>query len=300
MKYADKFCLNCNNLLEKKGGKLYENRKYCSKFCKYDYEHKKGLHLCLECGIEFYRSGGYDIKFCSKQCGGLHKTKTNSEISKCVGCGSDVKVRRNRWYINNHFCSKKCFNNHISHTPLNSVEKIKKICSICNNTFEIYPSNEKQSKNRGHDILYCSISCRNKDKDRMTEKSIIMNKIQSDSKGLNKIECMVKDILDNLGLKEDIDYFPQYKMFNKFLVDFFIEKENIVIQCDGDYWHGHESMLKDGLPDKRQLSRMTFDKSQDAYMNKCGVTILRFWEHEILKEKEKIDGIIKRAISKTA
>ena len=59
-------------------------------------------------------------------------------------------------------------------------------------------------------------------------------------------------------------------------------------------------MLKNGIADSRQDKRMKLDKSQDAYMKKCGCTILRFWESEVKNNREDVYENIRRTISKVA
>jgi len=55
--------------------------------------------------------------------------------------------------------------------------------------------------------------------------------------------------------------------------------QKLVIQWDGDYWHN--------LPKRRQL-----DESQDKYMKKCGYKVLRFWEHEVKGNSNKVKEVI--------
>jgi DNA mismatch endonuclease (patch repair protein) len=93
--------------------------------------------------------------------------------------------------------------------------------------------------------------------------------------------------LDALGIK----YEKQVLICDKFVVDTFIPSRKLVIQWDGDYWHGFG-----GATDKRQERRMALDKSQDKYMRKAGYGILRFWEHEVHQLKEKVRENIRRAI----
>ncbi len=73
--------------------------------------------------------------------------------------------------------------------------------------------------------------------------------------------------------KRDIRYehhkFLKLPCQNRF-VDFFIEP-NIIIECDGDYWHDYPNgLLKDDFKD--------FIASNKNYIT------LRFWEHEINKD----------------
>jgi G:T-mismatch repair DNA endonuclease (very short patch repair protein) len=64
----------------------------------------------------------------------------------------------------------------------------------------------------------------------------------------------------------------------KFIVDFRIG--NLIIQTDGDYWHGHPRF--EPLT-KRQKAQKRRDKAQDKYLTQCGYTVVRIWESELSK-----------------
>lgn len=78
------------------------------------------------------------------------------------------------------------------------------------------------------------------------------------------IEVAMADELDFRGIKN----IPQYNLGDKFSLDFLLPEYNIVIECDGDYWHN--------IPEVK-----TRDKSKNAYIKACGYSLYRFWEHEI-------------------
>lgn len=295
--YPDKFCLNCGELLKKQGGSTYKDLKFCSQECHFSFKRGKHNKICGICGKEYNHRTN---KYCSKECRSKDHAVNNTTKVKCDYCRKDIVIQNNKLFLDHHFCNRNCFTKYQGINPLNTVNKIVKICKICSREFEVYPSHEKQSKDKGWNIKYCSIDCRNKDTEEMTEKAIEMNKLQSHKSGLNKIEKVIKQILDDIGLRENTDYYSQYKMFDKFLVDFFIVSSNLVIQCDGDYWHGHISKLKNGIPDKRQDRRMKYDRSQDAYLEKRGVIVIRFWEHSILNNKEDVYDNIRKTIFKIA
>jgi very-short-patch-repair endonuclease len=101
-----------------------------------------------------------------------------------------------------------------------------------------------------------------------------MGSDQNKNKTPNKLEALGYSILEKL----DIKFIPQYVINNKFTVDAFLPEKNIVIQFDGDYWHGNKNTYSN--PDHRQLKRMALDISQDAYMKKIGILVVRFWESE--------------------
>ena len=98
----------------------------------------------------------------------------------------------------------------------------------------------------------------------------------------NKLERKGYAILDSLN----IEYLPQHIIAGKFCVDAFVESFGIIIQFDGDYWHGHPEAFPN--PDQRQQKRMRLDVSQDAYMRKCGFTVLRFWGSDIRRYPEQV------------
>lgn len=78
------------------------------------------------------------------------------------------------------------------------------------------------------------------------------------------IEIKMADELSARG----IDYIEQYNVGDRYVVDFYIPKYNIIIECDGDYWHN--------LPEV-----VAKDKRKNVYIKACGYSLYRFWEHEI-------------------
>ena len=63
------------------------------------------------------------------------------------------------------------------------------------------------------------------------------------------------------------------------MVDFFLPRHNIIIECDGEYWHT--------LPEV--VSR---DKRKNAYINSRGYSLYRFWESEINESVEACVDIV--------
>lgn len=127
------------------------------------------------------------------------------------------------------------------------------------------------------------MKCRNADPC-LSERLIKMRTDQSKSNP-NKFEKLAYSILESLG----IDFIPQYIVNGKFTVDAFIPSKNIVLQFDGDYWHGNHAIYS--TFDSRQKKRMGLDKSQDAYLKKIGIGVFRFWQSdfsEIDKIKNKL------------
>jgi len=112
---------------------------------------------------------------------------------------------------------------------------------------------------------------------------------QEQLKGPNKLELAGYAILDSIGVL----YIRQKRLVEKFVVDAFLPESDIVVQFDGDYWHGNPAKYKkfadlSKAPDsafrplnKVQRMNMRKDAGQNAYLRKCGYTVLRFWESDV-------------------
>ena len=72
----------------------------------------------------------------------------------------------------------------------------------------------------------------------------------------------------------------------------------MIIQWDGDYWHGKDKSYED--LDYRVQKRVCLDKSQDAYFLECGFNELRFWESDVYKRKGYVYDTIERTIQQIA
>jgi len=84
--------------------------------------------------------------------------------------------------------------------------------------------------------------------------------------------------------RRKIEFEPNYQLMNKYNVDMYI-KPDIVIECDGDYWHN-----RPGCQEK--------DKKRDIDLKNNGYQVFRFWEKEINTDiKQYVDKLLKSIIS---
>ncbi len=84
----------------------------------------------------------------------------------------------------------------------------------------------------------------------------------------SSIELAIEDVLKALGIS-----YESQKAIGFYVVDFYLPEHNLVIECDGEYWHN--------LPEN--IAR---DKRKDTYLRKRGYNILRLKEHEIKEGPE--------------
>lgn len=239
---------------------------------------------CEYCGklYKTYYASRSVHHYCSKVCAG--KAHRTLEEYKCDHCGKSILKQHNVAIKHkHHFCSQDCLN------LWQKRNKVEFICKICGKPFYRSPSWTKQRMG-----YYCSIECRNRDPDWKLRACIQANKVQCQKRGLNKLELAGSEILNNLN----ISHITQYLVNDKFLVDVYVPEYNLIIQWDGDYWHGKNKSYED--LDYRVKRRVDLDKSQDAYFKKCGFNELRFWESDVYKRKEYVYDTIARTIREIA
>lgn len=256
---------------------------------------KKGINEeCPYCKKVFYKNKKSKTKYCSKECwiksiqGKEKPLRKNGVTKKCIVCEKPFyvsKIRKDTAIA----CSVECANIH----QRSIVKKIEKRCLNCDKKFDVYPSREKQSLSKGEQIKFCSLKCR--DESPITKKlRIRANNIGCKKANITKLELAGREILKEIGVKFE----EQVLIEDSFTVDVFIKDCNLIIEWDGDYWHGHTSKLKDGMPDKRQKEIMERDVKRDKILRGKGVNVLRIWEHDVYENKGGVSENIKRTISK--
>lgn len=113
------------------------------------------------------------------------------------------------------------------------------------------------------------------DKKKDVVKKMILARQKYQKKYGTKLEKKCIKLLNELGIK--YEYLPVIK--ENFIVDFRIGK--LIIQTDGDYWHGHSRF--NPLTD-RQKAQKKRDAAQDKYLSVCGYKIIRIWESDLDKD----------------
>lgn len=78
------------------------------------------------------------------------------------------------------------------------------------------------------------------------------------------IERKFKEWLES----KKINYIHSFNLGNRFQCDFYLPSMNLIVECDGTYWHNREDMKKR-------------DKAKDAYAKKCGFNLIRLSEEQI-------------------
>lgn len=219
---------------------------------------------CPTCQTTFWTSKKNPLKHCSMECRNksyLGKNMTGMQ-NTCPVCNKRFYVQRSRLDRKEGiFCSKQCKD--IS--PNKSIEQrikegglVELICSWCDKPFI-------RSRYFKDIQKYCSQECAKK------------------SKSETKIESKVRNSLENLKI-----YFEQEKAIKKlkkgsYFVDFFIPP-NIIIECDGSFWHNEQNFPK----------AVKKDILKREYLIGLGYKVYPLKEEEIMQNSNSIiEKIIK-------
>lgn len=83
-------------------------------------------------------------------------------------------------------------------------------------------------------------------------------------------DTVIEIAIENELKRRNISYVKQYPI-KVFIADFYLPDYNLIIECDGDYWHTLDHQIKK-------------DKRKNKYYRTLGYSVYRYWEHEIKED----------------
>ena len=120
-----------------------------------------------------------------------------------------------------------------------------------------------------------------------------MSRIRSKN---TKIDLAMREMLGELT--DDFTMYPKIEGNP----DFAIEKRKVAIFCDGDFWHGYNykngKKPKAGYWKDKIENNMRRDQRFSRMLRRRGWSVLRFWEHDILKRPEYCKRKISMSIAR--
>lgn len=239
--------------------------------------------VCAGCGKTHTGHLRPQQRYCSAACyrRSPHPNHERRFDTACAWCGKALRIHEHRKGRPRYFCDKACAD------AWQGRHKTAHTCIICGVEFRWSPSRTASGK---YNVKYCSLACRDADPERKAM-LVHMNQRQAHTR-INGLERRGYELLDEVGSR----YIKQHLIGDKFCVDAFLPDHGLVIQFDGDYWHGNPDRFPD--PDERQQKRMRRDTSQDAYMTACGYEVLRFWEHEVKRSPDAVITQLRAAVAR--
>lgn len=128
------------------------------------------------------------------------------------------------------------------------------------------------------------------------EKSIVINRLNDamiQNKKPTKIEIKLNKFLNGEGIK-----FESNHPIKNFRVDFYLKDYNLVIECDGDYWHGNPKFYNPKELGVIQLKNFDRDKRKEEMLKSNKIDIIRFWEYDIKNNFNTVKQIIWEKLQK--
>ncbi|RKD25539.1 hypothetical protein BEP19_00925 [Ammoniphilus oxalaticus] len=218
---------------------------------------------------------GVPNTYCSKSCG-----NTKTKFRKCVVCGTlfenqDLRIRG---------CSEVCGNKLRSigvakwHKLMSEEYKKAHFAVIGKKTAMTRKKNYRPAWNKGKTGIYSAETIEK-------IRNATIRQFQTQSFRKTKIERIMENMLNKMGITNRYSFCIEKRQF-----DFVLPKHQIVIECDGDYWHANPKFYPN--PKDWQLERIQIDQEKNVIARRNGYQILRFWEDDILNNLAKVRSTI--------
>lgn len=113
--------------------------------------------------------------------------------------------------------------------------------------------------------------------------------------GTSKLEeDFASQFLDKLGVK----YIYQFeaKDIGRFF-DFYLPELNLILEIDGDYWHGNPEKYSEEELKGHQKRARRVDEHKTKWALLHSIPILRFWESDIRKKPKMVMEILKKELN---
>jgi very-short-patch-repair endonuclease len=273
-------CPVCGVSYEAELGRLDKGKDlHCSKACAFPGPVDRS---CEKCGAAFTANRSEIAKgwgrFCSNEC-----RRTRVERI-CATCGLPFEVVASQATDERgKYCSNDC-------RHLGTRNRVKRECVICGTPFEKPVSTITRTA-----ALYCSRDCltlARRTDPVMVARCRKMQRGMLASKGPTGCERNLYALLDEV-VGEGM-WSSQYLVFDKWTVDAALPNLHLVIQADGDYWHGYDPKTHTSPMVAKNRSN---DRRQGLYMKKARWHLLRLWEHDLKLRPEWCADQIRQYVS---
>ena len=123
------------------------------------------------------------------------------------------------------------------------------------------------------------------------KKNIARSKKPHPKYGTSKLEKkFAKEFLEKLGVKYEEQFEAKdIKRYFDFKLD-----GRILIEVDGDYYHGYGKVHEEKTPMQKKNARVDEIKNKWAHSN--GYKLIRIWEHDINENSEKVLNMLREQL----
>lgn len=192
------------------------------------------------------------------------------------------EAKKTRLGSNNPMFGKKPWN--LNKNKYNN-ESIKKASEKQKNKKVSLITREKQSISAKNRLIHGHAGFKHseKTKEKLRKNTLRLISIGTFKKQKTKPFLEFCKILNELKIS-----FEEEKILDYWCFDLYLKDYNIYIEIDGDYWHSNPRFYPNGPETKSQKINYTRDISKNNYCKKNNIKILRYWEYDILNNKESI------------
>ena len=134
-------------------------------------------------------------------------------------------------------------------------------------------------------------------KKKLTREEIIKRNIERSKKphpkyGTSKLEKkFAKEFLEKLGIRYEEQF--EAKDIKRFY-DFFLNDYRVLIEIDGDFYHGYGKIYEEKSPMQKRNARVDEIKNEWAALH--GYPLIRIWEHDINENPQKVLDMLRERL----
>ncbi|MGN8645899.1 endonuclease domain-containing protein [Gracilibacillus sp. HCP3S3_G5_1] len=247
-------------------------------------EDLKCSYILCQNTVGLYR--GKPKKYCSAICSGRSKGKPLT----CIICGNkfDTSTRPNRA---TKTCSKSCAKKLKSakikqwHKSMHPEEKEKHFRKIITKTAKTRKRNNTPSWNSGKTGVYSKETIEK-------IRASTLKQMENEKFQKTRIEKIMESYLIEINVNYKYSFILEKRQYDFCLMDF-----NLIIECDGDYWHANPKYYPN--PENWQIERIHMDREKNVIAKNHGYQIVRFWEDDIINNFDYIKSILHDLLATT-
>ena len=264
-------CAVCGKTLLRKPGEVAKAKDTC----------------CLGCRSALYKQRGDQPGLAKGRGWNKGMSKSRGDALSYGGPRSDETKRR---------IAKSVGEYRASHSKMESV-----VCRQCGQQFRAVASDIKRG--RAYCGRACSDSAARTGDDRTcpqcgkafyaakkSQRRCCSQRCALKYRGETTVEKLGYALLDELGIKHE----KQATVGSHFIVDALLSAVPVVVEFDGDYWHGNPAMFP--APNTVQRKNRQRDLAKDGYLRKLGFHCCRIWGSELRHDERSAMRRILQAV----
>lgn len=220
---------------------------------------------------------GVPNKYCSKGC-------AKRKLLVCEVCGKEFFQNSYKQRACSKECGRVLAGKSIAewHKNMSEEEKKEHFRKIIEKTASTRRKNKTPSWNSGKTGIYSEETI-----ERMRE-AALRNLLEGKHRKTS-IEKITENILKELGVNYKYSFILGNRQF-----DFVLPDYNVLIECDGDFWHCNPRIYS--KPNEFQRKRMLIDLEKNKLASANGYFLLRFWETDIKEHTDDVKEEIERIL----